>query len=380
MTKKLINFTTGRLEEMFEKGNVWYVRHYETYFDKVYILYLMGDKEKTVSRENTHLVSLGSGRNRLDLCLAPFRLLKFCRQVKPTSYLTADLVFSWWTSILIRSLLKAKVVLMPVCMPHVIYASSHESLSGLPLWLEKLFIKLSFDTSARVLTCRAFGDFVKWLSDEPKIKRKLRVVGVVVDALPSDDFLQKASPMRVNRNQTSFFTLLYVGRLHSEKLADQLIRMIKFILTDSTMQLLKPIQLILIGDGPERKNLEELAEQLGVKEHVTFIGYLPSDQIANYYNKADIFVSPLTGNSLREAALFGLPIVAYEMDWVVQLFKHNEDILFAEPGNPQDMARQVIRLLKEPDLAARVGGNARELAWRAWGNTGIKEELARSFE
>jgi glycosyltransferase involved in cell wall biosynthesis len=380
MERRLIYFGTNKLDDMLRKGNVWYVRQYEAYFEEVYIVYLMGDEEKTVSQGSTTLVSFGRGRNRRDLFWAPYRLWKLSRKVKPTSFLTADMVFSWWTSILIRSLLKAKIVLMPVCMPHVIYESSHQSMSGFPFWLEKLFIKLSFDASARVLTCRGFGDFVKWLSDEPKIKRKLRVVDAVVDALPPYDFLQKASAIHLNRNQTSFFTLLYVGRLHSEKLVDQLIRMIKFILTDSTIQLLKSIQLILIGDGSERKNLEELAQKFGVTEHVQFIGYLPHNQIANYYSKADIFVSPLTGNSLREAALFGLPIVAYEMDWVVQMFKHNENILFAEPGNPQDMARQVIRLLKEPDLAARVGRKARELAWRVWGNTNIKDELARSFE
>lgn len=381
MKKSLICFGTNKLEDMLHKGNVWYVRHYEAYFDKVHIVYLSGADKNIYSQGNTYLVSLGRKRNKSDLLFAPFRLLKFCRKVKPTSFLTADMVFSWWTSILIRFVLKAKIVLMPVCMPHVIYKSSHKSLSGLPLWLEKFFLKLTFQTSTRVLTCHAFGDFVEWLSNEPKINRKLRVVDAVVDALPTHDFLRKASQMVVNRNDTFPFTkLLYVGRLHSEKLVDQLIRMTKFVLDDLNIQLLKPIQLILIGDGSERKNLEGLAEELGVKEYVKFLGYLPNEHIADYYSQADIFVSPLTGNSLREAALFGLPIVAYEMDWVVEMFKHNENILFAKPGDPQDLAQQVMRLLLEADLGLRIGQRARELAWRAWGNVNIKEELACSFE
>jgi len=119
---------------------------------------------------------------------------------------------------------------------------------------------------------------------------------------------------------------------------------------------------------------------LGVKEYIQFLGYIPNEQIADYYSNSDIFVSPLTGNSLREAALFGLPIVAYEMDWVVGIFQHNENILFAKPGDPQDMAQQVIRLLKEPELAVHIGQKGRELALRTWGDKNIKEELARSFE
>ena len=382
MGKIILDFTTARLEDMLKKGNVWYVRHYEAYFDEVYVVYLMGDEKKTVSQGNTYLVSLGNGRNKWDLFFAPYRLLKFSRKVKPTSYLTADLVFSWWTSLLIRFLMQGKIVLMPVCMPHVIYESSGKTLSGLPLWLEKLFLKFSFQASKRVLVSNASGDsYIAWLSNNPEIKNKLKVVDTVVDALPTDDFYKKASKIPMNRIRISpFFTLLYVGRLHSEKLVDQLIRMIKFVLTDSNIQLPKPIQMILIGDGAERKNLEGLAEALGVKDYVKFLGYLPNECIMDYYSEADIFVSPLTGNSLREAALFGLPIVAYEMDWVVGMFQHNENILFAKPGDPKDMAQQVIRLLKEPELAIRIGQNVRELVLKTLGEANIKEELARSFE
>ena len=81
MRKTFIDFTTTRLEDMLRKGNVWYVRHYEAYFDEVYIVYLMGDEKKTVSQGKTTLVSLGSGRNKLDLFCAPFRLLMFTKKV-----------------------------------------------------------------------------------------------------------------------------------------------------------------------------------------------------------------------------------------------------------------------------------------------------------
>lgn len=93
MKKSLVYFGTTKFEDMARKGNVWYVRHYEAYFDEVYVVYLMGDEKKIVFQGDTHLISLGSGRNKFDLFFAPYRLLKLCRKVKPTSYLTADLVF-----------------------------------------------------------------------------------------------------------------------------------------------------------------------------------------------------------------------------------------------------------------------------------------------
>jgi len=381
MARRLIYFGTGKLEDMLAKGNVWYMRHYEVCFDKVYVVYLMGKEDKSVSQESTYLISLGSGRNKWDLFIAPYRLLKFSRKVKPTSYATADVVFSWWASILIRIVLKAKIVLMPVCMPHIIYKTSGKTLSGLPLWIEKVFVRSSFGSSKRVLVSHASGDYVKWLSNMPEAKNKLKVVDTIVDAMPTYEFVEQSFKMSWNRDHTSpFFILLYVGRLHSEKLVDQLIWMMKFVLSDSNIQLSKPIQMILIGDGPERQTLEKLSRELGVEDSIKFIGYLPNEQLADYYSEADIFVSPLTGNSLREAALFGLPIVAYEMDWVVGMFRHNKNILFAKPGDPRDMAQQVIRLLRDPELAIHIGQNTREFAWKTWGDTNIEEELAHSFE
>jgi glycosyltransferase involved in cell wall biosynthesis len=219
------------------------------------------------------------------------------------------------------------------------------------------------------------------LSNEHEAKDKLKVVDTIVDAVPPSIFMEKASRITRAPNYTSsIFTLLYVGRLHAEKLVDQLIQMVKFILDDSNSQLPKPFQMILIGDGPERTCLEALAESLGVKEYIRFVGFLPNEELADYYNQSDIFVSPLTGNSLREAALFALPIVAYEMDWVIGVFQHDENILFAEPGNPKDMGQQVIRLFKEPELAFHIGQRAKELAWKIWGESNIKKELAQSFE
>jgi glycosyltransferase involved in cell wall biosynthesis len=266
-------------------------------------------------------------------------------------------------------------------MPHVIYRSSGKTLSGLPLWIEKLFTRFSFRAARRVLVSLASGDFVTWLSNLPVTKRKLRVVNVIVDAMPTREFLEESLRLSGRcKGASPFFTLLYVGRLHSEKLVNQLVWMLKFVSGDSEIQLSKPVRMILIGDGPERKRIEQLAVELGVKEHLQLMGYMPNEHIASYYSTSDIFVSPLTGSSLREAALFGLPIVAYEMDWVVGMFRHNENILFAKPEDPRDMAQQVLRLLNEPELAVRIGQNARELVLKTWGDTNMKEELARSFE
>ena len=111
--RRLLLFSVVRLEDMLAKGNVWYVRHYEKYFDEVHVVYLFGEKGQSYSQGQTHLTSIAGsfGGSAFDLLLAPYRLLLFARKIKPSSYLTADIVFTWWTSLFVRIMLNARIVL-----------------------------------------------------------------------------------------------------------------------------------------------------------------------------------------------------------------------------------------------------------------------------
>jgi hypothetical protein len=153
---------------MLDKGNVLYVRHYETYFDRVYVAYLIGGPHDPVDCGSTTLLSLGTGKsNRVDLILGPLRLYKIARRIRPTVYLTSDVVFSWWVNSLCRVLLHAKFYLLPVCIPEQIYASTRRSLSNfLPIWLERVFTFLSFAQAGTILTGRSFGGLIDSLSPE----------------------------------------------------------------------------------------------------------------------------------------------------------------------------------------------------------------------
>ena len=71
---------------------------------------------------------------------------------------------------------------------------------------------------------------------------------------------------------------------------------------------------MLVGEGPEQASLVALAERHGVSKRVTFVGYVPQDQLGPYYRTADLFVlssdfdnSP---NVVLEAMACGLPAVS----------------------------------------------------------------------
>lgn len=379
-SKVLLLFNIMKLEDMIAKGNVWYVRHYEAYFDQVYVVYLFGTAKRTVTRGRTHLVSLAGCSAWLNLLLAPFRLWDFARCIHPTSYLTADQVFAWWTSLPLVMLRRAKIVLMPVCIPEEIYASTGQSLAPvLPIWLERVFTHWSYAVASRVVTGKNISVYIQWLSSMARTKKKLRIVDMLVDELPSTEFFEALANYHDEGNEGRGNSglspvLLYVGRLHQEKMVSDLIYVLREIV-DAGQQ----PTLVLVGDGEERPNLQELVQRLGLRDNVEFVGSKKSGELVRFYKSAALFLSPLTGTALREAALCGLPVVAYNSDWVCGILKDGDNALLAEQGDRHTFAQQVIRALGNPQLRESLARNLKVLADLMWSPKGLQSALASTF-
>lgn len=102
--------------------------------------------------------------------------------------------------------------------------------------------------------------------------------------------------------------LLNLGRLGTEKNLTELIKLLSIALSQNSK-----LTLLIVGDGPARKELEEMAARLGVAEHVIFTGMVEPSQVHDYYQLGDIFVSASTsetqGLTYIEAAANGLPLL-----------------------------------------------------------------------
>lgn len=372
---RLLVFTPTRHTDMLKKGNSWYVRQYESYFDNVDVVYLVGRTDKLHESGTTRLISIGSGSGVADLLLAPFRLYSFARRNPATVYLTADQVFSWWSGLLIRWLLGAKVVLMPVAIPEQLYADAGRSLSTLPIPAERLMLRLSFAAAHLVYTARAFGAYAQVFGEYPLSRHKLLVTEGMVEALPSQAFTD-ALACQPGKDRASLgdpLTLIYVGRLHPEKLVDDAIRAIH------ALRALRPgldFRFRLIGDGPDRPRIEGLASELGLGRLVEFAGFMDAANVAGAVAAADVFVSPLTGTSLRESALAGTPIVAYDRDWVHGFLRHERHALLVDPGNTDGLARAMLRVIEDARLRERLSAGARALAEDLWTPKSVHRALA----
>jgi phosphatidylinositol alpha 1,6-mannosyltransferase len=165
---------------------------------------------------------------------------------------------------------------------------------------------------------------------------------------------------RLTEHRSTRTLLLFVGRLAAEKRIDTL-----FALLDA----LSDCHLAIVGEGPQRSQLERLAGN----RPVTFLGHLDEDALAEAYASADILVQPSIsetfGNVTLEAMASGLPVVAAAAGGTLDLIAHQQTGLLYPAESPQAFQRAV-RLLSEAEpLRKSLSQAARERAehhsWQA---------------
>ncbi|HET6398380.1 MAG TPA: glycosyltransferase family 4 protein [Candidatus Thermoplasmatota archaeon] len=121
--------------------------------------------------------------------------------------------------------------------------------------------------------------------------------------------------------------------------------------------------LTLVGDGDRRLELERRA--LGTAGSVRLRGRLQDDELAQAYREHTVTVLPSTtdaesfGMVLAEANACGRPVVASRVGGMPDFVKDGENGLLARGGDPHDLAEKLVRILKDPELAARLGENGR---------------------
>jgi N-acetyl-alpha-D-glucosaminyl L-malate synthase BshA len=125
-----------------------------------------------------------------------------------------------------------------------------------------------------------------------------------------------------------------------------------------------PSRLILVGDGPERSECERLCRELGIMEHVKFMG--KQDSLPEILSIADLFLMPSQqesfGLSALEAMSCGVPVISSSVGGLPELNLHGETGYIAEFGDVERMARYAIELFSEEKKYKLFQKNARERA------------------
>lgn len=146
--------------------------------------------------------------------------------------------------------------------------------------------------------------------------------------------------------------ILAVGRFVAKKGFQYLIEAMPEI-----AKKIKNVQLVLVGDGEQRVELEALVKRLNVKESVIFVGTIAYDQLSKYYNLGDVFVMPSIkdeqGNidaspvAMMEAMSCGTPVVATKFSGSNNLVVDGKTGYLIEEGNSKAIAQSVAAILSQ---------------------------------
>lgn len=118
----------------------------------------------------------------------------------------------------------------------------------------------------------------------------------------------------------------------------------------------KNLKLTIVGDGPIRGELENLASSLGIKERIYFAGFIPNEKVVSFLNEFDIFAIPSVGEgetfgvAAVEAMATALPVVASRVGGLPEVIDDRKTGMLVQPANVMELAKALEIYASKPDL------------------------------
>jgi len=210
----------------------------------------------------------------------------------------------------------------------------------------------------------------------------------IIYGVDPDKFLEDNS--QINRLKKDYrigpkdVVVLGVGRLVAKKGFRYLIIASKTIIKKT-----QNVIFVIVGDGDEKKFLEDLAKKLGVYDKFRFVGSIDYKNLIHYYNLADIFVLPSVrdekGNlddqsvSVIEAMSCGTPVITTDFPGYRSVIRDGESGYLVPEKDSKKISEKISFLVEDKKERVRIGKNARKdvvtkFSWRA-----IGEEYSKLF-
>ncbi|HHT9125413.1 MAG TPA: glycosyltransferase [Candidatus Brocadiia bacterium] len=140
-------------------------------------------------------------------------------------------------------------------------------------------------------------------------------------------------------------------------------------------------RLLVVGEGPERQNLEILAERLAIKDKTIFCGF--QKDISKIYSILDVVVlSSLTEGlpqTLLEALVHEKPVVATRVGGVPELIKDGETGILVDPKDSLKLANGILKILNNPEEAKNLAIRGRKLVNEKFNSKSMCEKLGKLY-
>jgi glycosyltransferase involved in cell wall biosynthesis len=133
-------------------------------------------------------------------------------------------------------------------------------------------------------------------------------------------------------------------------------------------------RLVVVGRGDYAKHYQRYAEQIGVRDKVDFVGYVPNEELVQYYSDSDVLVLPSVdqtegfGMVLTEAQSCGVPVIGTNVGGIPAAVDDGHTGLIVPPSDVSSLSRALIRILSDDAYAGNLGRNgivwvSRNFSW-----------------
>ena len=219
--------------------------------------------------------------------------------------------------------------------------------------LERMLARI---TDALVAVSPEVRDELVALGVAPASKFRVIRLGIALDTRIQADDAARAETRRVMGIPDGRFVVGWIGRMTGVKRTDVLLHGFRTLREDGIDAVL-----CMVGDGPDRESVEQLADELGIVRDCLFTGY--QEDVGPFFAAFDVFVltsgnegTPVTA---IEALAAGCPVVATRVGGVPDVVTDGEDGFLVSPAAVDELAGRLADLARDPDLRARMGASGR---------------------
>lgn len=205
-----------------------------------------------------------------------------------------------------------------------------------------------------------------------------------IEVIPNGVDVDKFRPEKDNKdeNNNTIFFLSVLDEYHRYKGLDYLLEALKIVKNK-----ISDVKLIVGGKGVLLDHYQEMAASLGLKDDVEFVGFIPDEEIAEYYSLADVFVLPSI-SSLQEG--FGIvalealacqtPVITTDIVGVARDLEKNEAGIVIPPKDIEKLAGALLNIFGDVEIQGEMGRRGRKLVKEKYTWKGVASSMSKLYK
>jgi glycosyltransferase involved in cell wall biosynthesis len=332
------------------------------------------DLQKQLTKQNIKIIQLKHLVRRISLShdiLAIFELIKLYKKVKPDIIHLNSSKAGFIGSLTKLLTHKNQISIVYTAHGWVFLEPLSKLKKQLYLWAEKYTTK--YKNAIVVLSQQDKDIAIKKIHPN---KTQVHIIPIGITSIKQQQTKKQALQLLQTYTKKSLKTHTLIGvvaNFYKTKGIDIFLQAIAIIKNK-----LDNTQIIIIGDGPERKNLEQLIDSLKLNHIITLAGYIPNAK--NIIPAFDLIVSPSKKEGLPYAILetmqAGIPIIATKVGGIPSVIKHEKNGVLIEPNDPDMLAQAIKKYLQNKKAFATYAANAKKDILKYSDKNMIKETTA----